>query len=1141
MICHFAIGRACALIVLLSLGCSSGTVSGVGATGDSVGTALDSTVTGTETLQDGVGTDVATDTVGKPDVADDAASDVDTATPDVSPTDTGALCPGASGCPCVDAADCENALCIQTPDGNACAVPCTDACSNGYKCALVTGGGNDVQTICVPRWLHLCDPCSANKDCDALGVQGARCVDHGADGHFCGSPCAALADCPTGYACTAVGTGNGNKQCVPDAGQGAMGTCMCSALAIAGQLSTTCSLSTAAGTCVGNRACGPDGLSACNAPAPSTETCDGTDNNCDGVTDEGQACTDDNPCTGDSCGGKAGCQHAPVSGQPCAATSVCTVGGTCQAGACVGGLPKDCNDGNPCTVDACEEAQGCVHSANNGVPCTDGLPCTVGDTCGGGVCQPGPVKACATGNACVVGSCDAANGNCAFTNAGSDALCDDANPCTANDHCLGGGCAAGTLVDCDDQNVCTTDACGSGGCTHTANTAPCDDGVPCTEGDACANEVCTAGMNKDCSDGSFCTLDACDYGSGLCTHSGALLDGSACDADGDSCTVGDACKGGACVVGTGKVCVDGLPCTVDGCLGGVCTFSALAMEGTGCNADDSACTVNDQCVKGVCVPGAPAPCDDGNPCTTDSCDPMTSCAHTLNTTSCNDDNACTSDDTCALGICAGAALVCQDGVLCTDDNCAPSSGCVYTPNALVCSDGTACTQADVCAKGACVGTAVTCEDNNPCTTDSCDSVAGCLFAFNTAPCTDGLACTTGDACVSGACVGSAVTCEDNNACTEDACNPSTGLCVFLGAPLDGNACDADGSVCTVSDKCNGGVCTPGLALSCNDGNACTTESCDATQGCQTAQVADYTVCATGWCLAQTCTAIAPPTAPGVAIVPSPAAVGAALTCTVTTPSTALSGTVTYTYAWTRNGSPAGTGASVAANTTAQCETWACSVTPHLLGVAGSAGSASLVVGKLAAEVCSNGVDDNCNGQTDEGCTKSWQLDNAASTMTGWVGTNLIDSPTTRNCPAGQVAVGYTGASGAWFDHFELLCKTIDASGVVAGGLSGTGWLGTSVGPTPFGPGYCPAGRVLVRMGMMAGDQLNAVTGYCLTPAQVLAQTATSSASAGPSFSAPGGSPYNVSCPPGTLITGMTGYAGQYPHTVQFKCTPLVFQ
>src|SRR5439155_462928 len=56
-------------------------------------------------------------------------------------------------------------------------------------------------------------------------------------------------------------------------------------------------------------------------------------------------------------------------------------------------------------------------------------------------------------------------------------------------------------------------------------------------------------------------------------------------------------------------------------------------------------------------------CDDGNVCTTDSCDPATGCVHAPNTVPCDDGSACTTNDTCSGGTCVGGPpLVCPTGV-----------------------------------------------------------------------------------------------------------------------------------------------------------------------------------------------------------------------------------------------------------------------------------------------------------------------------------------------------------------------------------------------------------------------------------------------------------------------------------------------
>jgi len=51
-------------------------------------------------------------------------------------------------------------------------------------------------------------------------------------------------------------------------------------------------------------------------------------------------------------------------------------------------------------------------------------------------------------------------------------------------------------------------------------------------------------------------------------------------------------------------------------------------------------------------------------------------------------------------------VVCDDGNPCTDDSCVSATGCVFTPNANVCDDGDLCTENDVCSAGVCAGTPI---------------------------------------------------------------------------------------------------------------------------------------------------------------------------------------------------------------------------------------------------------------------------------------------------------------------------------------------------------------------------------------------------------------------------------------------------
>ncbi len=71
------------------------------------------------------------------------------------------------------------------------------------------------------------------------------------------------------------------------------------------------------------------------------------------------------------------------------------------------------------------------------------------------------------------------------------------------------------------------------------------------------------------------------------------------------------------------------------------------------------------------------------------------------------------------------------------------------------------------------------------------------------------------------------TCFDGNPCTEDKCDPSQGKCVY--APLSGAPCD-DGNKCTEGDHCESGKCVAGMQKNCDDNNPCTDDICDPNTG-----------------------------------------------------------------------------------------------------------------------------------------------------------------------------------------------------------------------------------------------------------------------------------------------------------------------
>jgi hypothetical protein len=268
-------------------------------------------------------------------------------------------------------------------------------------------------------------------------------------------------------------------------------------------------------------------------------------------------CDDGNSCTEDECAPVVGCIHQPLSGVSCDDRNACTSNDVCDSGVCSGG-PVNCNDWNYCTLDDCDPKSGCTHQPLDGILCDDGTACTTNDICSNGRCVGNPLN-CDDGNPCTKDVCDQIVG-CTHQLL-HEVPCDDGNACTAKDACNNGTCI-GTHLNCDDGNACTEDGCDpKTGCIHKpANQLLCDDHNSCTSQDICTNGVCM-GRQIQCDDSNPCTKDECDPISG-CVHK--PLSGVSCD-DGNVCTNDDICTNGICG-GTPVNCSDGNYCTDDSCV-----------------------------------------------------------------------------------------------------------------------------------------------------------------------------------------------------------------------------------------------------------------------------------------------------------------------------------------------------------------------------------------------------------------------------------------------------------------------------------------------------------------------------------------------------------------------------------------------
>ena len=193
--------------------------------------------------------------------------------------------PGGFGMPCSNGSQCTSGYCVPVGDESVCTMHCIEDCPDGWECSLDTSAAPDFVYICFPGALTLCSPCFDDSDCELDWVNtGARCIDFGAGGAFCGSSCQDNLDCPDGWGCGEVEPRAGGlaMQCVPEDDL----QCECNDYAIATQAGTACTVTNQFGTCTGERFCFDDGLQECNAPAPAPEACNGVDDNCDGQVDE---------------------------------------------------------------------------------------------------------------------------------------------------------------------------------------------------------------------------------------------------------------------------------------------------------------------------------------------------------------------------------------------------------------------------------------------------------------------------------------------------------------------------------------------------------------------------------------------------------------------------------------------------------------------------------------------------------------------------------------------------------------------------------------------------------------------------------------------------------------------------------------
>ncbi len=589
----------------------------------------------------------------------------------------------------------------------------------------------------------------------------------------------------------------------------------------------------------GTQVCTAGAFGTCVSTPPTTETCDGIDNNCDGNVDEGLGTT--------TCG-RGACRRTVSN--------------------CVAGVPQVCTPGAP-TPETCNNIDdNCDGNIDEGVT----RPCS--SACGAGIetCSAGMFGACSA-RLPTPEVCDGVDNNCnGMTDEGLGTSTCGIGPCQRTVP----NCVAGA------PNVCmpgapTAEICD--GIDNNCNGA-IDEGIsrPCSSVCGPGTETCVAGTFSMCT-ARTPSAEICD---GVDNNCNGMIDEGLGTT---TCGIGPCMRTvNNCVAGMVNTCTP-LPTMPEDCNNIDDNCNGLIDEGltrpcmSSCGTGAQVCTAG---VWGVCM--APAPRTEVCNGLDDDCDGMI-------------DNGVPGGGTCgsSTGRCRPGMFVCRMGrYVCEgetlpipetcngeDDNCNgmidegdPGGGAMCGAGGgdagIMCAAGTEhCRMGRIVCEGARSGSPEVCN----CRDDDCDgevdegaaglcgSGADCISCECRARCRSGeFQCSLGlrcdnptnpemGHCVPDVCGDSGVICRTDQICRDNRCvNPCDGVVCDGGVCVNG-VCTSScvGIQCPAGQLCRGGVCAADVCatMNCGTGQFCSEGRCVAT--CSGVSCPVGTACMNGRC------------------------------------------------------------------------------------------------------------------------------------------------------------------------------------------------------------------------------------------------------------------------------------------------------